>query len=408
MASCKSVSETACGSGTYKLLSIMFGKYFYISGAGRFVNSFLEGEFVVKRIYMRTRSLKEGMKIDQSIVDRMGRVLIARGAALDEYLIESLLKRGITSVYIREGEEEPEEVKISLLAQSVIEKVRVDDRSKVQLKESVKKRVAEGMQYLYNNTDTQDFTDATNTIADELQHAISSNDAIAVDIGALKVSDEYTFKHSVDVATMAMIVAKQYGFDKKQVYEIGISGLLHDLGKSKIPNEVLNKPARLTEEEFEVMKQHSVFGYRILKDKKDISDQVRLGVLQHHEKVNGTGYPMGVTAAQMHVYAKILSVVDIYDALVTERPYKNAFSQRDAVEMIMSMTQELDMDVMKSFLESMILYPVDSIVQLSNGEQAKVVENNSGYILRPKVVGVESGKIYDLGRDMRCNNIIIL
>ncbi len=205
-----------------------------------------------------------------------------------------------------------------------------------------------------------------------------------------------------------MIVAKQHGLKENQIFEIGVAGLLHDLGKSKIPNEILNKPARLTEEEFEVMKQHSVYGYKILKEKDSVSNQVLLGVLQHHEKVNGAGYPMGVSDKQMHPFAKILSVVDIYDALVTARPYKKAFSQRDAVEMIMSMTQELDWAVMKSFMESMILYPVDSIVQLSNGEQAKVVENNSGYILRPKVVGIESGKIYDLGKDMKCNNIIIL
>lgn len=363
---------------------------------------------MIKRIYVRTRSLKEGMKIDQAIVDRRGRILIARGAVLDGYLIDSLLKLGVTSVYIREGEEDPEEEKISPLAQSVIEKRRVEDRTKVKLKESVKKRVSEGIQYLYNNTETKDFTDAANNIGDELMRAITDNDAIAVDIGALKVSDEYTFKHSVDVATMAMIVAKQHGLDKKQLYEIGMSGLLHDLGKSKIPNEVLNKPGRLTDEEFEIMKQHSVYGYGILKEKDNISKHVLMGVLQHHEKMNGKGYPMGVSADQMHLYAKILSVVDIYDALVTERSYKKAFSQRDAVEMIMSMTQELDLDVMKSFLESMILYPVDSIVQLSNGEKAKVVENNPGYILRPTVVGIESGKIYNLGKDMKCNNIIIL
>jgi len=343
---------------------------------------------VIKRTFVRTSSLKEVMKIDQAIVDRMGRILIARGAVLDEYLIDSLLKLGITSIYIREGEEDPEEEKISPLAQSVIEKIRVEDCNKVKLSESVKKRVAEGIQYLYNNTESQDFTDAADNIASDLMRAVSDNDAIAVDIGALKISDEYTFKHSVDVATMAMIVAKQHGFGKNQVYEIGVAGLLHDLGKSKIPNEVLNKPARLTEEEFEIMKQHSVYGYNILKEKESVSVQVRLGVLQHHEKVNGTVYPMGVTADRMHPYAKILSVVDIYDALVTARPYKKAFSQRNAVELIMSMTSELDLDVMKSFLESMILYPVDSIVQLSNGEKAKVVENNSGYILRPKVVGI--------------------
>lgn len=367
-----------------------------------------EVKFVVKRIFMRTRSLQTGMKIDQAIVDRRGRILIARGAIMDEYLIDSLLKLGINGVYIREGEEDPEEENISLVAKSVIEKTRVEDRSKVKLTESVKKRVAEGIQYLYNNTDTQDFTDATNQITDELMRAISDNEAIAVDISTLKISDEYTFKHSVDVATMAMIVAKQHGLNNKEIYEIGIAGLLHDLGKSKIPNEVLNKPGRLNDEEFAIMKQHSVYGYEILKEKENYSPSVLLGVLQHHEKMNGMGYPMGVSSEKMHLFAKILSVVDIYDALVTERSYKKAFSQRDAVEMIMSMTQELDLDVMKSFLESMILYPVDTIVQLSNGEKAKVVQNNPGYILRPKVVGIETGKIYDLGKDMRCNNIIIM
>ncbi len=368
----------------------------------------LEVRLVVKRTFVRTRSLQEGMRIDQAIVDRRGRILIARGAPLDGYLIDSLLKLGINGVYIREGEEDPEEQNISLLAKSVIEKTRVEDRAKVKLTESVKKRVAEGIQYLYNNTDTQDFADATNQITGELMRAISDNEAIAVDISTLKISDEYTFKHSVDVATMAMIVARQHGLNDKEVYEIGIAGLLHDLGKSKIPNEVLNKPGRLDDEEFAIMKQHSVYGYEILKEKEGYSPAVLLGVLQHHEKMNGMGYPLGVTSEKMHLFARILSVVDIYDALVTERSYKKAFSQRDAVEMIMSMTQELDLDVMKSFLGSMILYPVDTIVQLSNGEKAKVVQNNPGYILRPKVVGIESGKIYDLGKDMRCNNIIIM
>lgn len=362
---------------------------------------------MVKRTYVRTRSLREGMKIDQAIIDRHGRTLIARGAVLDEYLIDSLLKLGVTSVYIREGEEDPEEEKIAPQVRETIEELRVEDQSKVKLSESVKKRVAEGIQYLYSNTDSQDFTDTTNNITNELMRAITDNDAIAVDIGALKVSDEYTFKHSVDVATIAMIIAKKYGLQEKQIYEIGIAGLLHDLGKSKIPNEVLNKPGKLTDEEFSIMKQHSIFGYGILKEKDNISDNVLMGVLQHHEKINGRGYPLGLSADKMHLYAKILSVADIYDALVTERSYKKAFSQRDAVEMIMSMTQELDITVMRSFLESMILYPVDSIVQLSNGEKAKVVENNPGYILRPKVVGLESGKVYDLAKDIQCASIII-
>ena len=179
------------------------------------------------------------------------------------------------------------------------------------------------------------------------------------------------------------------------------------MGKSKIPLEILNKPARLNDDEFAVMKQHSVLGYRILNEKNEFPANISLSVLQHHEKMNGKGYPLGVSSDKITPYAKILSVADVYDALVTERPYKKSFSQRTAVEMIMSMTDELDITAMRSFLRSIILYPVDSTVQLSNGEEARVVKNNPNAVLRPTVVGLTSGKVYNLADDIECANIII-
>ncbi len=367
-----------------------------------------------KRTFVNIRALKPGMKIDQSIVDQSKRALIVRGTILDDYLINALSKLGISGVYIGEGEyedevvEKPEDIKISPKTQNIIEKETVADRAKVRLTESVKRRVKEGIQYIYNNTESDDFTRQTNRITKSLMHAITENDAVAVDIDMLKVSDEYTFKHSVDVATIAMIIAKKHGLKDKEIYDIGIAGLLHDVGKSQIPNEVLNKPDRLTDEEFAIMKKHSLFGYNILKNKPEISDMIRLGVLQHHEKINGRGYPLGVTKEKICLYARILAIADVYDALVTERPYKSAFTKRDAVEMLMAMTEELDIDVMKSFLESVILYPVGSQVTLSNGEIARVLENNHECILRPKVVALTSGKVYDLANDISCASLIIV
>jgi putative nucleotidyltransferase with HDIG domain len=317
---------------------------------------------------------------------------------------------GIAGVYVSEGEEElpPEpEVQISAIARNNIAKNRTDDPAKVKLSESIKKRVSEGISFLYNDTDSPNFTTTSNNITKNLLKAITDNNAIAVDISSLKTSDEYTFKHSVDVATMSMVVAKKMGLPKQDIYNIGIAGLLHDMGKSKIPTEILNKPSRLTDEEFAVMKQHSVYGYRILQEKKEYETPIALAVLQHHEKMNGKGYPMGVSADQITPYAKILSVVDVYDALVTERPYKKGMSQRDAIEIIMSMTDELDISAMRNFFASIILYPVDTIVQLSNGEKACVVENHADSVLRPTVVGVESGRVYDLATDLECANILI-
>lgn len=365
--------------------------------------------YMITRRLVRTRQLQPGMKIDQAVVDKSGRNLVQRGSILDNYVIDSLLKMGVMMVYIQSGEETAGDIEksISPQARKQIERLHTDDRSKVELSDSVKTRVAEGIQFIYSNTESKELADTTNNIASNLMNAINSTDAIAVDISALKTSDEYTFKHSVDVATMSMVLAKQQGLSQKQIYEIGVAGLLHDIGKTKIPLDILNKPARLTDEEFAVMKQHPVFGYRMIKDRDEFSNEICMAVLQHHEKMNSKGYPVGFPSDKITQYARILTIADIYDALVTERPYKSAFSQREAVEMIMSMTGELDLTAMKSFLESMILYPVDSIVELSNCEKAKVVKNNPHYILRPTVVGIKSGRVYDLSMDIKCANIII-
>lgn len=364
-----------------------------------------------KRYYVPISKLQEGMRIDQAIMDRLDRTLVARGSILDSYVINGLRNHGIRGVYISEGEDEPEvekEENLIPLVRHNIEKNRIEDPAKVKLSASVKKRVSEGIQYLYNNSNSPEFAATSTKITNDLMRAINSNSALAVDITALKTSDEYTFKHSVDVATISMIIARNLGMSDQDVYNIGVAGLLHDMGKSKIPLDILNKPARLTEQEFEVMKTHSELGYQILKDKDEFNLAISLAVLQHHEKMNGNGYPLGCKTDKICPYAKILSVADVYDALVTERPYKKSFSQRTAVEMIMAMTNELDITAMRSFMESVILYPVDTTVQLSNGESARVVENKVHSVLRPTVVGLKSGIVYDLANDISCANIVIL
>lgn len=365
--------------------------------------------YMIKRRFISVRVLTPGMVIDQSIIDGTGRILINRKTTLDEFMINSLQKLGIGGIYIREGEESEEEItyNISPEVMEKIEKVKVPDVAKVELQESVKKQVAEGIQFLYSNPNSPNFVDATNNISNELMKAITENDALAVDVNTLKISDEYTFKHSVDVASIAMIVAKNQGLSPREVKQIGVAGLLHDLGKSKIPNEILNKPGRLTDEEFDIMKQHPLTGYNMVKDKLDLTPATKLGVLQHHEKITGNGYPLKLTADKIHLFAKILTVADIYDALVTERPYKAAFTPRDAVEMIMAMTGDLDINMIQSFLNSVILYPVGSIVKLSTGEFAKIVENIPGYPTRPTVITLNLGRIYALASDLKCASIII-
>lgn len=363
-----------------------------------------------KRRYVNLKELQTGMRIDQSIIDTTGRLLVARGMLLEGFHIAGLENLGISGVYITDDDNYSileGDMIVSSHAAMMVERMTVKDKPAMALSEEVKKRVAEGMTYLFSNPYSENFVSAANTVSGDLMRAIIENNAVAVDVNALKISDEYTFKHSVDVASMAMIIARNMKMGSMDIREVGLAGLVHDLGKSRIPIDMLNKPGRLTEEEFAVMKKHPVFSYEMLKDKPGISKQVLMGVLQHHEKMGGTGYPLGIRGNGISVFARILSVVDIYDALVTERPYKAAFTPRDAVEMLLAMSRELDPDILHAFMNSVILYPVGTTLTLSNGEHVRVVENVSGQPMRPRVVELTSGKIYDLANDSACANLII-
>lgn len=364
----------------------------------------------VKRKLVSTRTLKEGMRIDQSVVDGTGRALIEKGAFLDDFQIEYLRTKGISSIYIAEGEADPDELELQIpqFTRDLIEKSKVPDKPKAKLSESVRKQVCEGVQNLFANPNSENFAESSVNVANSLVDSVLADDAVAVDLGMLKVSDEYTFKHSVDVAAMSIVIGKNMGLSLEDLHQLGIAGLLHDVGKAKIPAEVLNKPGRLEDKEFDLMKQHTLFGFQILKEKNTFSNDVLLGVLQHHEKMNGTGYPQKVPGANINRFARIIAVSDVFDALVTKRPYKDPFSMYNATEMVMAMSNELDIDVLKIFLHTVILYPVDSIVMLSTGEPAKVVENTPNYPLRPKVVGLKHGVIYDLANDKSCANMIII
>lgn len=377
----------------------------------------LFGEFMGTREYISTLRLRPGMIIDQSITDATGRVMIRRNVYLDQYQIEYLMSRGIHGVYITDSISDESRLRPDLRdkkvvipsdTKKVIARERVEDPTKVEMTETVKARVNEGIQYLFKNTNADNFSGAAIQVSNDLADAIMTNSAVAIDINTLKVSDEYTFKHSVDVAMISMIIGKKHGLNREQIRQIGIAGLMHDMGKSKIDPAILNKPGKLTEEEFALMKRHPYDGYQILKDRGGFSNAVLAGVLQHHEKINGSGYPMSLTQDKIHIFGRLIAVADIFDALITKRPYKDAFPMREAVEMIMSMTGELDISCINSFLGSVICYPVDSIVELSNGQLCKVVSNEAMYPLRPRVVAIETGEVYDLANDLKCANLIIL
>lgn len=343
--------------------------------------------------------VKPGMICMKGIEDRLGRMLVQNGAVLNSYVIERLKQYGVTFLEVRKpGYEDVKPVKkrMSSRAQKAVRTERKPDPPKVQLDHQVKERISRGVELMYSQGTPEVLFNVSSEIADDLLNAIDANDAVTLNLMELETSDEYTFNHCVDVATISMITAKNQGLSQTTVRDIGIAGILHDIGKSKVPPEVLNKPARLTTEEFNIIKKHSLYSYEMIRDIPALSDDIKKGVLEHHEKIDGSGYPYGLKGDKIAPYAKVLSVSDIYDALCTTRPYKKGYTPRESVEMLSAMTDKLDIDVLHAFFSSMILYPVDTIVRLSNGEDARVVRANPGLITRPVVVGLKSGRVYDL------------
>lgn len=209
---------------------------------------------------------------------------------------------------------------------------------------------------------------------------------------------EYTFHHSVNVAVLSGVLGKWLGYSGVALKDLILAGLLHDIGKSQIPLEILNKPDKLTAEEMDIMKNHCKAGFDMIKDVRCISLGVAHGILQHHERLDKSGYPGGLDDDNIHEFAKIIAVADIYDAMTSERVYHTKDSPFTVVEMISKEAfSKLDPEICTVFLNNVRDYLVGNIVALSDGSKAEVVFLGQYQASRP-VVKTQSGEFIDLER----------
>ncbi|MDA0748396.1 MAG: HD-GYP domain-containing protein [bacterium] len=203
---------------------------------------------------------------------------------------------------------------------------------------------------------------------------------------SLKNYSEHTYTHSVNVCVLTLAIAYASGVTEDEAAIIGVGGLMHDIGKSMIPLEILDKPGPLTTEERQVIMNHPVESERILVEMGNIPEAAICIAGQHHEKVNGSGYPRGLTGDQMHPYASMAAVADVYDALTSPRPYKPGLPPHIALRVVFDgKGTEFDDGVVETFIKSLGIYPVGSFVKLSTGELSVVLEVNPEDSLRPKV-----------------------
>lgn len=206
----------------------------------------------------------------------------------------------------------------------------------------------------------------------------------------LKDVDEYTFIHSVNVAFYSMLIGRWMKMSEDEMKILIQAGVLHDIGKMKVDNKVLNKPGRLTYNEFEEMKNHAIYGYNIIKEKSDIDDNIKAAILSHHERMDGSGYPYGLCGSNINLYARIIAIADTYDAMTSNRVYKKKVTPFKSFNMFLTEGLSIyDIEILNIFLNNISTYYIGSNVILSNGEKGKVVYIPPYDILSP-IVKVEN------------------
>jgi putative nucleotidyltransferase with HDIG domain len=228
--------------------------------------------------------------------------------------------------------------------------------------------------------------EAAGELVDEIAASVMRNPGALISLARLKTADDYTYMHSVAVCALMVALARQLGLDAEQVRQAGMAGMLHDLGKALMPMEVLNKPGKLTDAEFAIIKSHPVEGHRLLVEGGTVG-AIPLDVcLHHHEKMDGSGYPKRLKGEDISLMAKMGAVCDVYDAITSNRPYKAGWDPAESIRKMTEWTKgHFDERVFQAFVRSIGIYPTGSLVKLASGRLAVVIEQSEKSLLSPHV-----------------------
>lgn len=314
------------------------------------------------------RHVHPGLIVARNIYHANGTLLLGRDIELDNRIIARLINMGVDSVYVKNPyfDKEPEEV---LSEKTRIETVKITQKSFE----------------IYRKTGTLDLNDLQRVTKMLVEDVMDNRNAL-IHLTDIRTHDDYTFGHSINTCVISTMIGVKLHLKENQLKELALGVLLHDLGKILWPKELLNKKEPLTATERQQIEQHAQSGFDLLRQKGIIPMPSAHVAFQHHENFDGTGYPRGLAGDDIHRYAKIAAIADLYDAITSDRPYRLAMLPHEAYEVVLgSRGTKLDPAITDVFLENVALFPIGAMVLLDSGETAVVTAVHPGLAARPVI-----------------------
>lgn len=331
--------------------------------------------------WMALKYLKSNRVLAQRVSDERGRTLLGRGVVLTDSLIRRLNRVGVRAVCVED--EATEDVVVNEM---------VDEHIKGQLLnmtyETLEKLATPGFGHKMK---PEFFRKQFSPTLEEIISQLRQNNGAGEQLGSVYISDGELFHHSVNVTFYALTLGIHHNFSSSDLIELGMGTLLHDVGKLRVDQRILRKPGRLTEDEFQQVQLHTRHGYEILDALQDVSTKSALVALQHHERLDGSGYPYKLKGEDIHPFSQLTAVVDVYEALTANRVYREAFLPHNALSIILEdRGVRLSEEHVDAFMKTISIYPLGMSVRLSNGDSAVVISPSAYNQQFPIVRAIEN------------------
>ena len=318
---------------------------------------------------VRVSQLTEGMITARNVFSTDGRMLLAADKEITEAYIRRLQEMEVYAIYVRNPLFDDVEIPLVL-----------SEETRNQSMQTVKR----AFEVLRNKRSDVSFEEIQ-AVSRRIVAEVLRNRRALVHLTEIRSHDDYTFAHSVDVCVLSVLVAVHLGYTEVKLQELAVGALLHDVGKTKIEPDLINKQTALDEDEMAIMRGHTMFGFDILRSYQGKMTLPSIHIaLQHHEKYDGTGYPRGLSKDDIHEYSRIVSIADVYDAVTSDRPYRKALLPHEAYElMLFNGSQHFDPMILPLFLQRIAIYPVGTVVRLNTGDIGVVTSVPPEMPLRP-------------------------